>query len=177
MIPELSVAWKWKSSCQGTKKLSPQQTAGFPPGQEDQRVSGQEDRLWCFPPSAQPAVGPQRPLGPYSRRPAQPPAFCKQLCPSPPSAARAQNTPATGAWTVWCQGIGGNIKQGWKTGSESLNSQAGSLEGAGWRRGRLGLPREASAARGGKFPGRSLLAPQQGAPCSACLRHQASSSS
>lgn len=35
--------------------------------------------------------------------------------------------------------------------------------------GEAGAPRGGLAAGGGKFPGRSLLAPQQGAPGSACL--------
>lgn len=56
---------------------------------------------------------------------------------------------------------GGKVKHGWKTGSESLNSQAGSLEGA--------EQQEGPGQMGGRFPGCSLPAPQTGSPQIACL--------
>lgn len=64
---------------------------------------------------------------------------------------------------------GRNIKQGWKTGSESLNSQAGSLEGAGWREGRLGPSREAWRRVGESFPDVLFSPHNRVPPGSACL--------
>lgn len=175
MILKLSVARNGKLSCQGTKKLSPQQTAGLPSGQEDQRASGQEDRLLALPTLRTASCRPQRPPGPCSKEAGPISRLCKQLCPPLPLPPERRHPLPPGPGLFGNNG--GNVKQGWKTGSESLNSQAGSLEGAGWREGRLGPLGEAWQTVG-KVSRMLSSCPTIGCPPALpAFRQQASSSS
>lgn len=135
MIPKLSVTQNGKLSCWGIKKLTPQQRAGIP-SRAGRPPSGASH------PPAQPAVRAPAPsqlvfLGgqalPGSVNSSVLLSLLSQSAghPLPPGPGLFGNN-------------GGNIKQGWKTGSESLNSQTGSLEGAGRREG----PQGAGAAWG-----------------------------
>lgn len=146
MIPQISVTQNGKVSCR-LPKLLPQHRAGAPgPAgrQEDQSGAYEAGLRACIsqPPHTQP--GPQRPLGHLG-------LSFKQAGPTPGSVNSAvlSSLPARAAGHPLPLGPGlfgnngGNIKQGLKTGSESLGSQGGSLEGAEqqegpWEAGPLG---------------------------------------
>lgn len=137
---------KWKSQLSAPKAITTAQGRGSRPG----RKTGRPERCLCsrvaglhFPTSTHPA-GPQRPLGHLG-------LSSKQAGPTPGSvnSALLSSLPARAAGHPLPLGPGlfgnngGNIKQGLKTGSESLGSQGGSLEGAEqqegpWEAGPLG---------------------------------------
>lgn len=128
MIPKLSAAppsgklsgrgtGDANSTAKGRAPLQGRKTRGFP---------SRRTASWHLPAlrTAQPAVGPQhRSTACLPSRPGPSPGLCKQLC-SPLPPRPEQNSPCH--WAGLFGNNGGNIKQGLKTGSESLGSQRGS---------------------------------------------------
>ena len=167
---------KWKAQLSGNKKAKPTTNGRAPlQGRKTRGCLGRRTAFWRFPPSAQPAVGPSALPAHFPRRPGPSPRLCKQLCPPLPLPPERRHPLPPGPGLFGNNG--GNVKQGWKTGSESLNSQADSLEGAGWREGRLGPLGEAWQTVG-KVSRMLSSCPTIGCPPALpAFRQQASSSS
>lgn len=121
---------KWKTQLLGNKEANPTAKGRDP-------LQGRKTAFWRFPPPAQPAVrapAPSQPvfLGGQAHLPGS--VNSSVLLSHLSQSAGHPLPPGPGLFG----NNGGNIKQGWKTGSESLNSQTGSLEGAGRREGPQG---------------------------------------
>ena len=66
--PRTICGLKWKTQLSGNKKAKPTTNGRAPlQGRKTRGCLGRRTAFWRFPSSAQPAVGPQRPLGPYSK--------------------------------------------------------------------------------------------------------------
>lgn len=137
-----TVTQKGKPSCGLTKKLTPQESAGTPTKSRKPREVSVKGNGTLALPSPQAAswgaAVPFRPVFQVSLGLLR--LGRKQFRLSPPSSPGGGHPLPLGPGLF--ANNGGNIKQGRKTGSESLTSQTASLEGAGQREGPGGAGRK-----------------------------------